>query len=142
MTNWYQVLGISRQATEEEMKSAYRKLAKKYHPDAHPGDQECEQKFREISEAYSILSDIDKRKKYDEELNGAGKGQKAAERNEQPKAQENGKVDFENIHRNFEQFFGFNPNTKDIIHEDKLKPREPNPLDATAFFEQFMGIKR
>lgn len=142
MANWYQVLGISRQATEEEMKSAYRKLAKKYHPDAHPGNQECEQKFREISEAYSILSDTDKRKEYDEKLNGFGKGKQTEKRNEQPKTQGSGKVDFEHIHRNFEQFFGFNPNTKDIIHEDKLKPREHNPLDTTAIFEQFMGIKR
>ena len=57
MTDWYRVLQISRQASEGEIKSAYRKLAKKYHPDAHPGDAECESRFKEITEAYTILSD-------------------------------------------------------------------------------------
>lgn len=142
MRNWYQVLEVSEQATEEAIKKAYRKLAKKYHPDTHPGNQECEQKFREISEAYSILSDPEKRKRYDGELQDSERGNRKTEkreRQEKPKAE---KVDFENIHKNFEQFFGFNPNTKDIVNEDKLNPKEHNPLDATALFEQFMGIKR
>ena len=63
--DWYQVLQISEQATDEMMKAAYRKLAKKYHPDAHPGDKECEERFRSVSEAYRILSDPEKRRAYD-----------------------------------------------------------------------------
>lgn len=51
-------------------------------------------------------------------------------------------VDFQNIQKNFENFFGFNPKTKDIANEDKLKTKKTNPLDASDLFEKFMGIKR
>ena len=61
----YDVLGIKKSATDKEIKSAYRKLAKKYHPDANPGDKRAEEKFKELSEAYDILKDPEKRKLYD-----------------------------------------------------------------------------
>ena len=61
--DYYEVLGIQKGATDAEIKSAYRKLAKKYHPDANPGDAEAEAKFKEASEAYAVLSDSEKRKK-------------------------------------------------------------------------------
>lgn len=63
--DYYEVLGVSKNATEQEIKSAYRKLAKKYHPDSNPDNKEAEAKFKEASEAYAILSDAEKRKKYD-----------------------------------------------------------------------------
>jgi len=62
----YEVLGVSKNATDNELKKAYRVLAKKYHPDANPGDKEAEAKFKEASEAYAILSDPENRKKYDQ----------------------------------------------------------------------------
>ncbi len=64
--DYYEVLGIDKNADDSAIKSAYRKLAKKYHPDMNPGDKEAEQKFKEASEAYAILSDADKRRKYDQ----------------------------------------------------------------------------
>lgn len=64
--DYYEVLGVSRSASDSELKSAYRKLAKKYHPDMNPGDKEAEAKFKEASEAYGILSDPEKRKQYDQ----------------------------------------------------------------------------
>lgn len=64
--DYYEVLGVDKNADDSAIKSAYRKLAKKYHPDMNPGDKEAEQKFKEASEAYAILSDADKRRKYDQ----------------------------------------------------------------------------
>ena len=64
--DYYEVLGVEKNANESAIKSAYRKLAKKYHPDMNPGDQEAEKKFKEASEAYAVLSDADKRRKYDQ----------------------------------------------------------------------------
>ncbi len=63
--DYYEVLGVSKDATEDQLKKAYRKLAKENHPDLHPGDKECEARFKEINEAYEVLSDADKRAKYD-----------------------------------------------------------------------------
>ncbi len=64
--DYYEVLGVDRNADEAAIKKAYRVLAKKYHPDANPGDQEAEKKFKEASEAYAVLSDPEKRKQYDQ----------------------------------------------------------------------------
>jgi len=63
--DYYEVLGVSREASDQELKSAYRKLALKYHPDRNPGDHTAEEKFKEASEAYQVLSDADKRAAYD-----------------------------------------------------------------------------
>jgi DnaJ-class molecular chaperone len=63
--DYYKILGVSRQASDDEIKKAYRKLARKYHPDVNVNPQESEKKFKEISEAYGVLSDPEKKKKYD-----------------------------------------------------------------------------
>ena len=64
--DYYEVLGLNKGADEASIKKAYRTLAKKYHPDMNPGNSEAEQKFKEVNEAYSVLSDPDKKAKYDQ----------------------------------------------------------------------------
>ena len=64
--DYYEVLGVDRGADDATLKKAYRKLAKKYHPDMNPGDKEAEAKFKEATEAYGVLSDPDKRRQYDQ----------------------------------------------------------------------------
>lgn len=63
--DFYEILGVSKSASTDEIKKAYRKVAMKYHPDRNPGDKQAEEKFKEAAEAYEILSDADKKAKYD-----------------------------------------------------------------------------
>ena len=84
--DYYQVLGISKTATQDEIKAAYRKLALKYHPDRNPGNKESEEKFKEAAEAYEILSDEQKRQQYDQfghegpQMGGFGSGGRRAKK--------------------------------------------------------------
>lgn len=77
--DYYEILGVSKEATVDEIKKAYRKMAMQYHPDQNPGDKAAEEKFKEAAEAYSVLSDADKRRTYDQfghaGLGGQGGGQ-------------------------------------------------------------------
>ncbi|MBR6496464.1 MAG: DnaJ domain-containing protein, partial [Rikenellaceae bacterium] len=76
--DYYEVLGVERSANEDEIKKAYRKAAIKFHPDKNPGDKEAEEKFKEAAEAYDVLSNPDKRARYDrfghEGMSGGGFG--------------------------------------------------------------------
>ena len=63
--DYYEVLGLKKGAGEDEIKKAFRKMAMKYHPDKNPGDRTAEEKFKEVNEAYSVLSDPEKKSKYD-----------------------------------------------------------------------------
>ena len=65
MEDYYAILGIPRTSSDKEIKQAYRKLARQYHPDVNPGDKEAEGKFKRINEAHEVLSDPEKRRKYD-----------------------------------------------------------------------------
>ena len=94
--DYYEVLGVDKKADEAKIKNAYRKLAKKYHPDSNPGDADAEAKFKEASEAYAVLSDPEKRKQYDRfghsAFDGSGGG--------------GGGFDFSNMGDIFSEFFG------------------------------------
>src|SRR5688500_16443332 len=82
--DYYRILGLNKNATEEEIKKAYRKLARKHHPDLNPNDKEAHIKFQQINEANEVLSDPEKRKKYDE----YGENWKHAEQFEQARQQQ------------------------------------------------------
>jgi curved DNA-binding protein CbpA len=68
--DYYQILGVERSASADDIRKAYRKLAMKYHPDRNPGNKQAEEKFKEMNEAYQVLSDKEKRARYDQ-LGGA-----------------------------------------------------------------------
>ena len=65
MEDYYKILGVEKNSTEDDIKKAYRKLAMKFHPDRNPNNKQAEEKFKKISEAYAVLSDKEKRKQYD-----------------------------------------------------------------------------
>src|SRR5258707_14615624 len=95
--DYYQILGVPKTASEKDIKNAYRKLARKYHPDLNPNDTESHKKFQQINEANEVLSDPEKRKKYDQ----YGKDWKNAEQFEQQRQSRQ-----RSQHRTEEQFAG------------------------------------
>ena len=146
MKDLYSVLGVSQSASEDEIKKAYRKLSKKYHPDANPGNKEAEERFIEVSEAYATLEDQVKRKAYDKTLEKDVQGEKAGRTNKASRgnAASPADINFSNMEEQFEQFFGFNPKNGKV-DEDKMNPnkkKRTTPLDATDMFERYMGIKK
>ena len=93
--DYYEVLGVSKTATEEEIKKAYRKIALQNHPDTHPNDKEAEERFKEASEAYEVLSDPKKRSTYDQfGFSGMNDFQGGAAGN------------YSNVYRDFSDIFG------------------------------------
>ncbi|MEJ8553246.1 DnaJ domain-containing protein [Tepidibacter sp. Z1-5] len=143
MKNLYQILEIDKNASQSEIKKAYRKLAKKYHPDRNPNDKNACDIFREVAQAYEILSDEKKRKEYDDKLSNSKKTNKTNKTNndfsknkkENMKRPDGMNVDFE-----FERFFGFNPKTKET--KENFANKSKDPFDTTNIFNSFFKVKR
>ncbi len=143
--DYYEVLGVSRQATDDEIKKAYRQLAKKYHPDLNPDDKEAEAKFKEAGEAYEVLSNADKRRKYDQfgfagvDPNyGAGAGGAGA-----------AGFGFDDIGDIFESFFGggagfggFGGSTRTRNPNAPIKGGDVNVTIPLSFMEAVKGCKK
>ena len=103
--DYFKILGISRNATEKEIKSAFRKLARQFHPDLHPHDEKAESEFKEINEAYEILSDEDKKKSYEEYLSYWFKNRDGKSRD----------FDRENNDKRFDEYLNFDDFLSDLI---------------------------
>ena len=110
--DYYKVLGVTKSASAEDIKKAFRKLARKYHPDVNPGDKKSEEKFKEINEAYEVLSDADKRRKYD------------------------------TLGPNWQDQFGFPSNTGGRSTNFRGSSMNYNPAGFSDFFEALLAVQQ
>jgi DnaJ-class molecular chaperone len=153
--DYYTVLGVPRSATDKDIKTAYRKLARKHHPDVNPGDKNSETLFKEIGEAYSVLSDAEKRKKYDrwghdwEKIDQAqaaganfGRGGRSYTWTSTPGAAGNFNFDSEDLGGLFEQLFGRTPGGRTRVRSAPRKGTDiEQPVEITLE-EAFNGTQR
>lgn len=136
--DYYRVLGVSEKAGEEQIKQAYRKLAKKYHPDLNPNNPEAEEKFKNVVKAYEILGDAGKRKEYDIKRKKTGAG-RSVENTPSVKTPDKNMTDFT---KDMEKYFGFSFDGGTTERQKQGADRKKrNPLDVTEMFEAFMKIK-
>lgn len=147
MTDYYEQLGVTRQASLTEIKAAYRKLAKLHHPDANPGDRGAEQRFKQIVQAYEILSDEGKRNAYDERLkresmNSPQASQKANVNHSSAKEEAGTPINPMRMKEQFEQFFAAPRKASKEPEQRKSSPAGQNPLDTSHLFEQFFGSRK
>ena len=136
--DYYKILGVSEQAGDEQIKQAYRKLAKKYHPDLNPNNPEAEEKFKNIVEAYETLGDADKRKEYDLKRKKPGTG-RSSENTASAKTPDKNMADFT---KDMEKYFGFSfAGGQSGKQNTGADAKKKNPLDVTEMFEAFMRVK-
>ena len=139
--DYYKVLGIERDATHEEIRKAYRKLAKKYHPDSNPNDETAKERFLKVNEAHLVLANKDKKADYDKKLFGGGGFGKTEESFTRTGSQ--GNINYEDFARTgtiFEDFFSFNPKTKE--HSLNQKNNDVKPMKTKDAFGAIFGNKK
>jgi molecular chaperone DnaJ len=133
MPDYYKTLGIAKNASDADVKKAYRKLARKYHPDLNPGSSEAEARFKEVTEAHEVLSDREKRQNYDTYGDPSGPGAPAA-----PGGQRHGGFDFK-----FGDFFGFGHGQQRPPRKGRPAPRRGEDIHRTVrigFMDAFQGV--
>lgn len=136
--NYYEVLGVPETAEDEQIKQAYRKQAKKYHPDLNPNNPAAEAKFKAVVEAYETLSDAEKRKIYDAKRN---KKKVYGGQTEKDSGNTQG-MDIGKFTKDMEKYFGFSFQEKQVGQQSgNVNSNKKNPLDVTDMFEAFMKIK-
>lgn len=126
--DYYQTLGVAKTASSKEIKQAYRKLARKFHPDVNPGDKASESRFKEINEAYEVLGDAEKRKKYDE---------LGANWRQYEQAQQSGQSPFGDIR--WGEAAGQAGGPYRTINEDELRDMFGGENPFSEFFQAFFG---
>lgn len=143
--NLYQVLGVAEDADAQTIKNAFRKLAKKYHPDVNGGNAEAEKRFKEVNEAYGILSDEAKKKEYDANLHKSPFGDKAGAN---AKNAAGSKTKAKTTRRTSTNPFDFNMNFEDFFGEGMeydgkaaSSKKEPDFMNVNQQFANFFGFK-
>lgn len=141
--DYYKILGVPRDADEEQIKRAYRKKAKQYHPDLNPGNAEAEAKFKDIVEAYEVLGNAEKRREYDaRQERTAGFGQNTGQNRTRDKSGVSApQMNFGDFTRDMEKYFGFSFTADPASQGGQKAGGKKNPLDVTDMFEAFMKMK-
>ncbi|AJS61102.1 J domain-containing protein [Paenibacillus sp. IHBB 10380] len=147
MTNYYQILGVGRDAQAVEIKQAYRQLAKRYHPDTNQGSEEAAQRFKQIHEAYEVLSKESSRQAYDAKSASANSQNTHQRKNAQSESTGRSKTNptafnAEQMRKQFDQFFGYQDKSKEGSSQSKKEENSKNPLDTSAIFDRYFGTKR
>lgn len=132
--DYYAILGVAKTATEQEIKKAYRTLARKYHPDVNPDNKDAEAKFKDIAEAYEVLGDSDKRKSYDGTSHQNEQKQSESTSKTRPAAGPITEEDFINMHAGFDDFFDVKKRA-----EQKKSRSSGGPLNTDDMFGAFFG---
>lgn len=148
--DYYNILGVPKEADEEQIKQAYRRKAKKYHPDLNPDNPEAEAKFKDIVEAYEILSNAERRKEYDLKQEKESNRDRTTYQNS-AKDRDNDfapHMDFGAFTKDMEKYFGFSFTAGTSPQGQGSRQggqnaggSKKNPLDVTDMFEAFMKIK-
>lgn len=139
--DYYELLGVNKSATDDEIKRAYRKLAKKYHPDANPGNKEAEEKFKEIGEAYEVLSDSTKRSQYDQ-FGHAAFGQGGAGGGFYSGGMEFDMGDFSDLGDIFGSMFGFGGGGTSRRRSGPRRGADVSTTIQITFEEAIFGVKK
>lgn len=141
MKDYYAVLGVKREASQQQIRTAYRELSKKHHPDLGDGSEQSIAIFKEVQEANRVLKDVNSRQAYDAQWqestgNQSGEKERFTQSNGRAKA---GKqtFDMDNLEKSFEHFFGFNPKTKE--KSSTANANKKNPIDTSDLFEHFFN---
>ncbi|WP_339845163.1 DnaJ domain-containing protein [Paenibacillus sp. FSL W7-1088] len=152
MKDYYAVLGVEHEASSEQIKKAYRQLAKKFHPDVNGGDVQAEARFKQVHEAYSTLGNSELRAAYDQQLlTGRNTGQaKGSAFNTARSSKGNAKSGSANAEKvwsdpsrmqeQFEQFFGYHPKGKESPNGGKAGPNKG--MDMSAMFDRYFGVRK
>ena len=146
--DYYKILGVPKEADEEQIKQAYRRMAKKYHPDLNPDNPQAEARFKDIVEAYETLGDAERRKAYDVKQDKAAGRNREAGQGGAKNGDFTPNMDFGAFTKDMEKYFGFSF-TGGAARRDRTRPPngkkagsgKRNPLDVTEMFETFMKMK-
>lgn len=147
MKDYYKILEISTNANKDEMKKAFRQLAKKYHPDRNSGDENALRMFQEVNEAYEVLSNDKSKEEYDKKRAAFNTNKNKQTKGNEKKSAKNSRTSqdkadsINDLNKYFQSFFGFEANSNNI-DKSKLKRENNNPIDTSNIFDSFFKVKK